>query len=133
MKKTPAILRKCYAFTQAADAREQGIYPFFHPIERTEGTRAIIDGREVIMAGSNNYLGLSFDQRVKEAAVKAIEKYGISCSGSRFMNGTLVLHEELEAKMAQFRKKRCHLLYYRVSDQCRCNFRFGRQKGAYTH
>ena len=78
------------------------MYPYFRPIERQDGTRAIIEGKEVIMAGSNNYLGLMSDPRVKEAAVGAIKKYGTGCTGSRFLNGTLDLHIELEARLAEF-------------------------------
>jgi len=102
VKRASGIFQKCFDFTRASEAREQGIYPFFIPIERSKGTRVVVDGRELIMAGSNNYLGLSFDPRVKEAARKAIEEYGTSCSGSRFMNGTFALHEELEAKICDF-------------------------------
>ncbi len=79
-----------------------GLYPFFYPIQRNEGTRAIIDGHEVIMAGSNNYLGLTSDPRVQEAARAAIAMYGTGCTGSRFLNGTLDLHIELEARLADF-------------------------------
>ena len=96
------IFDKCYEFTAAAEVRASGLYPFFKPIGRSEGTKVYIDGREMIMLGSNNYLGLANDQRMKEAAEAAAERYGTSCSGSRFMNGTLDLHEELEHRLAQF-------------------------------
>lgn len=96
------LFKKCFDFTQAEEARQGGWYPYFRPIEANRGNRVIIQGREMIMAGSNNYLGLAYDERVREAAIKAVEKYGSSCSGSRFMNGTLLLHEELEAKLAAF-------------------------------
>ncbi|MEL6616042.1 MAG: pyridoxal phosphate-dependent aminotransferase family protein [Bacteroidota bacterium] len=86
-----------YAMTKAA-----GIYPYFRAIEVAEGTRAVIDGKEVIMAGSNNYLGLTNHPAVVEAAQAAIEKYGSGCTGSRFLNGTLDLHLELEARLARF-------------------------------
>jgi 8-amino-7-oxononanoate synthase len=78
------------------------LYPFFKPISRSEGSKVYIDGREMLMLGSNNYLGLANDPRMKEAAEIAAERYGTSCSGSRFMNGTLDLHEELEHKLATF-------------------------------
>ncbi|HEY9595593.1 MAG TPA: aminotransferase class I/II-fold pyridoxal phosphate-dependent enzyme, partial [Spirochaetia bacterium] len=78
------------------------MYPYFIPIEESRGTRVVIQGKELIMAGSNNYLGLSWDPRVKEAAIEATRKWGTSCSGSRFLNGTLALHEELEARLAKF-------------------------------
>lgn len=96
------LFKKCFDFTLAEEARLGGWYPYFRPIEANRGNRVIIQGREMIMAGSNNYLGLAYDERVREAAIKAVEKYGSSCSGSRFMNGTLLLHEELEAKLAAF-------------------------------
>ena len=86
-----------YAQIRAAD-----LYPFFRAIERSEGTRALLNGREVIMAGSNNYLGLTSDPRVKKAAQDAIDKYGTGCTGSRFLNGTLDLHLELERRLAVF-------------------------------
>ena len=82
--------------------KEAGIYPYFRPIEVAEGTRAVINGKEVIMAGSNNYLGLTNHPAVVEAAREAIAKYGSGCTGSRFLNGTLDLHLELEARLARF-------------------------------
>lgn len=105
------IFAKCFAFTAAEDARQEGWYPYFRPIEANRGTKVIIEGREMIMAGSNNYLGLAFDERVREAAIKATEKYGTSCSGSRFMNGTLILHEELEQGLARFVGKEAALVF----------------------
>ncbi|MBN2365843.1 MAG: aminotransferase class I/II-fold pyridoxal phosphate-dependent enzyme [Calditrichaeota bacterium] len=90
---------------------EMGIYPYFKPIQENHGPRVIMDGKEIIMIGSNNYLGLTKDPRVQEAAIKAIEKYGTSCSGSRFLNGTLELHEELEEKLAAFVKKESALCF----------------------
>jgi 8-amino-7-oxononanoate synthase len=96
------IFDKCYAFDTAKEAKEKGLYPYFLPIQESRGTRVVIEGRELIMAGSNNYLGLSWDPRVKEAAIEATRKWGTSCSGSRFLNGTLALHEELEARLAHF-------------------------------
>lgn len=101
-KSSATILQKCFSYTEAAEAREAGWYPYFRPIEEAVGSKVIIHGREYIMAGSNNYLGLATDPRVKERARDAIEHYGTSCSGSRFMNGTLALHEELEARLAAF-------------------------------
>ncbi|TVR60302.1 MAG: pyridoxal phosphate-dependent aminotransferase family protein [Spirochaetaceae bacterium] len=96
------IFQKCYDFHEADQAREEGWYPYFRPIQENRGSRVVIDGREMIMAGSNNYLGLAMDARVKEAARAAIAKYGTSCSGSRFMNGTFDEHEELERSLAEF-------------------------------
>ncbi len=97
-----SIFNKCYDFTEAAQARAIGLYPFFKPIGRSDGSKVYIDGKEMLMMGSNNYLGLAGDPRMKEAAELTLERYGTSCSGSRFMNGTLDLHEELEAKLASF-------------------------------
>ncbi len=88
-----------------------GMYPYFHAIEENEGPVVHIEGRKVIMAGSNNYLGLTADPRVKEAARKAIDKYGTGCSGSRYLTGTLDLHVELERRLAAFFGKEHCLLY----------------------
>jgi 8-amino-7-oxononanoate synthase len=105
------IFDKCMKFTRAKEAMESGMYPYFKPIRENHGPRVIMDGKEIIMIGSNNYLGLTKDPRVQEAAIKAIEKYGTSCSGSRFLNGTLELHEELEEKLATFVKKEAALCF----------------------
>ncbi len=102
MSSKEGIFKKCYDFTEADAARSQGVYPFFKPIGKNAGTKVLIEGRKLIMAGSNNYLGLAGDKRVIEASIKATRDYGTSCSGSRFMNGTLTLHEELETKLADF-------------------------------
>jgi 8-amino-7-oxononanoate synthase len=102
MSKNYKIFDKCYKFKEAELAREAGIYPFFKPIGKNAGTKVIIQGRELLMAGSNNYLGLAGDPRMVEASVKTLKEYGTSCSGSRFMNGTLALHEDLEVKLADF-------------------------------
>jgi 8-amino-7-oxononanoate synthase len=96
------IFEKCTAWEDAKDAQEKGIYPYFKPIQESRGTKVVMEGKELIMAGSNNYLGLSWDPRVKEAAIEATKKWGTSCSGSRFLNGTLALHEELEERLAAF-------------------------------
>jgi 8-amino-7-oxononanoate synthase len=96
------IFEKCYSWEEAKAAQEKGIYPYFIPIQESRGTKVVMEGKELIMAGSNNYLGLSWDPRVKEAAIEATRKWGTSCSGSRFLNGTLALHEELEARLARF-------------------------------
>jgi 8-amino-7-oxononanoate synthase len=96
------IFQKCYEWEEAKAVQQKGIYPYFIPIQESRGARVVIEGREIIMAGSNNYLGLSWDPRVKEAAIAATKKWGTSCSGSRFLNGTLALHEELEDRLARF-------------------------------
>ena len=88
-----------------------GFYPYFHAIEENEGPVVTIEGRKVIMAGSNNYLGLTAHPKVKEAALKAIQKYGTGCSGSRYLTGTLDLHVELESRLAKFFGKEDCLLY----------------------
>jgi len=96
------LFKKCYDFTRADEIKASGFYPYFRAIEANEGPVVKMEGRNVIMAGSNNYLGLTAHPRVKEAAIKAVEKYGTGCSGSRYLTGTLDLHEEMEEKMAKF-------------------------------
>ena len=96
------ILRKCYDWHQADEARAAGVYPFFHRLESRQDVEVMMEGRRRIMLGSNNYLGLTICPEVVEAGIKAIEKYGTGCSGSRFLNGTLDLHLELEDEIAKF-------------------------------
>jgi 8-amino-7-oxononanoate synthase len=105
------LFAPCHAFKEADEARRIGLYPFFRPIQSYRGSKVVIDGREMLMAGSNNYLGLSLDPRVRERAENAIKKYGTSCSGSRFMNGTLDLHQELEERLASFVGKEAALCF----------------------
>jgi len=101
MKKTLNDI--CAQYTVADQVKAMGIYPYYRPISSGQNPMVrMADGSDVLMFGSNSYLGLSDDPRLKEAAIKAIEKYGSSCSGSRFLNGTLDIHEELEAKLAKF-------------------------------
>lgn len=111
----PSFFDKCHRFFEPsgdyAQVKGADLYPFFRPIERNEGSRAIINGREVIMAGSNNYLGLTADPRVREAAIRAVEQYGTGCTGSRFLNGTLDIHIELEEKLARFMGKESAVLF----------------------
>jgi 7-keto-8-aminopelargonate synthetase-like enzyme len=90
------LFDKCRNFTRAQQARTEGWYPYFKAIESGADSEVVIDGRKLVMIGSNNYLGLTQDPRVKEAAIKAVETFGSGCTGSRFLNGTLALHEELE-------------------------------------
>ncbi len=92
-------------------AREQGIYPYFKPLSETEGTEVVVDGHRLIMIGSNNYLGLTTNKHVRESAINAIEKFGTSCTGSRFLNGTLELHKELERRLAKFMGKEAALIF----------------------
>jgi len=99
------IFDKCYNFTDAEEVKEMGIYPYFRAISSGQDTEVMVDGKKMIMIGSNNYLGLTSHPKVKEAALEAVKKYGSGCSGSRFLNGTLVIHEELERKLAEFMRK----------------------------
>lgn len=105
------IFQKCREFTRADDVKEAGYYPYFRAIEENEGPVVQIEGRDIIMAGSNNYLGLTADARVKEAAIRATEQFGTGCSGSRYLTGTVRLHEELEAALADFMGKEACLLF----------------------
>jgi 8-amino-7-oxononanoate synthase len=99
------IFDKCYNFTDAEEVKGMGIYPYFRAISSGQDTEVMVDGKKMIMIGSNNYLGLTSHPQVKEAALEAVKKYGSGCSGSRFLNGTLVIHEELERKLAEFMRK----------------------------
>ncbi len=101
----PDIFEKCYNFTDARDIQAMGIYPFFHPLQSAPGNEVVIDGKKCIMVGSNNYLGLVNHPKVKEAAAQAALKYGSGCTGSRFLNGTLDLHLQLEERLAKFMKR----------------------------
>jgi 8-amino-7-oxononanoate synthase len=105
------LFKKCYEFTRADEIKAMGVYPYFRPIEENEGPVVAIEGRKIVMAGSNNYLGLTAHPKVKEAAIKAIEKYGTGCSGSRYLTGTLDLHIELEERLAKFFNKEAVLLF----------------------
>ncbi len=105
------LFEKCWTFTRADDIKALGYYPYFRPIEENEGPVVMIEGRKIIMAGSNNYHGLTADPRVKEAAIKAVQKYGTGCSGSRYLTGTLDLHIRLEERLAAFFGKESCLLY----------------------
>ena len=111
----PSLFEKCHSFfdpsSDYAKVKAADLYPYFRPIEESEGTQAVMDGEEVIMAGSNNYLGLTSDPRVKEAAKKAVDKYGTGCTGSRFLNGTLDMHLELEERLAKFMGKEKAVLF----------------------
>jgi 8-amino-7-oxononanoate synthase len=105
------IFKKCYEFDADKKAIEKGIYPFFQALQGTEGTEVTMSGRKVIMLGSNNYLGLTFHPKVRAAAQKAIDTFGTSCTGSRLINGTLCIHEELEARLASFMKREAALVF----------------------
>ena len=105
------LFDKCYSFTRADEVKAQGFYPYFRPIEENEGPVVHIEGRKIVMAGSNNYLGLTAHPKVKEAASKAIAKYGTGCSGSRYLTGTIDLHVEFENRLAKFLNKEAVLLF----------------------
>jgi 8-amino-7-oxononanoate synthase len=96
------LFDKVKGFTAAKEAMELGIYPYFRALSHSEGVTATFEGKQVVMLGSNNYLGLTTDPRVKQAAAAALERYGTSVTGSRFLNGTLELHLELERRLAKF-------------------------------
>ena len=96
------IFTKCSNFTLANELREQGIYPYFHALESRQDVEVIMEGKRRIMLGSNNYLGLTTEPSVIEAGIRAFEQYGSGCSGSRFLNGTLEMHLELEKELADF-------------------------------
>ncbi len=105
------LFDKCYNFTLARELQEQGWYPYFKAIQSGADSEVVIDGRKLIMVGSNNYLGLTQDPRVKEAAIKAVQEFGSGCTGSRFLNGTLSLHVELEEKLAEFMNAEAALVF----------------------
>ncbi len=105
------IYDKLAEFTVAKEAMEMGIYPFFRALSESEGTTATFEDKDVVMLGSNNYLGLTTDSRVKEAAIEATRRYGTSVTGSRFLNGTLELHLEADRRLAQFVGKEAALVF----------------------
>jgi 8-amino-7-oxononanoate synthase len=105
------LFDKCKAFTRADEIKAAGLYPYFRAIEESEGPEVMIEGRKIIMAGSNNYLGLTADPRVKQASIDAINRFGTGCSGSRYLTGTLTLHNELEDRLAAFLGKESCLLF----------------------
>ncbi|NLA86744.1 MAG: aminotransferase class I/II-fold pyridoxal phosphate-dependent enzyme [Clostridiales bacterium] len=96
------IFEKCYNFTKADEVKKLGIYPYFHALESRQDVEVVMEGKRRIMLGSNNYLGLTTYPEIIEAGIKAFEKYGSGCSGSRYLNGTLEMHLELEAELADF-------------------------------
>lgn len=90
---------------------ERGVYPYFREIDSAQDTEVTMDGRKVLMFGSNSYMGLTYDQRIIDAAIEATRKYGTGCAGSRFLNGTLDLHVQLEKELAEFVGKEDALVY----------------------
>lgn len=111
LRKEIDIFEKCQRFTAAKEIMDAGIYPYFRVIESAQDPEVIVDGRKMIMIGSNNYLGLTNHPKVKEAAIEALRKYGSGCAGSRFLNGTLDIHVKLEAKLARFMRKKDALVF----------------------
>lgn len=111
VNKVADLFDKAATFTLAKEAMEMGIYPYFRALSDSEGTTAIFEGKEVVMIGSNNYLGLTTDPRVRQAAIDAIEHYGTSVTGSRFLNGTLELHLELDRRLAKFVGQEAALIF----------------------
>jgi 8-amino-7-oxononanoate synthase len=105
------ILEKCQKFMAADNARKMGIYPFFRPLDLNDGPEAVINGRRVVMFGSNNYLGLTTHPRVREASKAAIDRFGTSMTGSRLVNGSMKLHEEFEEKLAAWFGKESALVF----------------------
>ena len=105
------LFAKCSDFTIAREAIAAGIYPYFIPLSENEGTEAEYQGKRLIMCGSNNYLGLTTHPQIRQAAKDAIERYGTSCTGSRFLNGTLEMHEELERQLADYVGKEAALVF----------------------
>ncbi|HLB58506.1 MAG TPA: pyridoxal phosphate-dependent aminotransferase family protein, partial [Bdellovibrionota bacterium] len=105
------LFQKCRDFTRYKELVAAGLMPYFRPIDELHGTTVIMEGKERIMIGSNNYLGLSHHPKVIEAAIDAIHRYGTSCTGSRYLNGTLELHIELEDRLARFVGKEAALVF----------------------
>jgi len=105
------LFRKSRNFTTVAQLRALGLYPYFRTISSAQDTEVLINGKQVLMLGSNSYLGLTNHPKIKEAAKAAVEKYGTGCAGSRFLNGTLDIHLELEQALARLVKKEAVLLY----------------------
>jgi 8-amino-7-oxononanoate synthase len=105
------LFEKCFGYTEAKEAMKTGIYPFFIPMTENEGSETVFQGRRLIMCGSNNYLGLTTHPKVREAAKAAIDRFGTSCTGSRFLNGTLELHEQLEHELAEWVGKEAALVF----------------------
>lgn len=99
------LFTKCRNFDTVKKVKELDVYPYFHELNSKQGPEVIMEGKDMIMIGSNNYLGLTSHPEVVEAGIKAIEKFGSGCSGSRFLNGTLTAHVELEKALAKFLRK----------------------------
>jgi 8-amino-7-oxononanoate synthase len=105
------IFEKCSKFTEAKEAIAKGLYPYFIPLTENEGTEVVYRGHRLIMCGSNNYMGLTTHPKVRAAAKEAVERFGTSCTGSRFLNGTLEMHERLEHELAEWVCKESALVF----------------------
>ena len=106
-----SIYDKCFAFKRAEEAQKMDMYPYFTPIQEVYGNKVRVNGKEMIMVGSNNYLGLLDHPEVMKAAQAAVDKYGVATCGSRFLNGTLDIHVELEERLANFMNKEAALTF----------------------
>lgn len=109
--KNTDLFEKCFKFTRAKELMAAGLYPYFRIIESAQDPEVVIKGKKMIMVGSNNYLGLTSHPKVKEACIEAVRKYGSGCAGSRFLNGTLDIHVQLEEKLARFIRKEAALVF----------------------
>ena len=107
----PDLFDKCRKYTTAKEVMAAGLYPYFHVVESEQNPEVIVEGRKMLMLGSNNYLGLTSHPQVKEAAIAAVQQYGSGCAGSRFLNGTLDIHVQLEEKLAAFFRKEAALTF----------------------
>src|ERR1700761_5940648 len=105
------LTQRLHSFKDAQAVRDMEVYPYFRPIESGQDTEVVINGKRVLMFGSNSYLGLTNHPKIKEAAKKAIDKYGTGCAGSRFLNGTLDIHIELETRLAAYVNKPAAVLF----------------------
>jgi 8-amino-7-oxononanoate synthase len=108
---TTDLFEKCRNFTTAKEVMAVGLYPYFHVVESEQNPEVIVEGRKMIMLGSNNYLGLTSHPKVKEAAIEAVKKYGSGCAGTRLLNGNLDIHVKLEEKLASFFRKDAALTF----------------------
>lgn len=106
-----SLFDKCYGYTRAREVQASGYYPYFRAIEESRDTEVVVEGQRMVMVGSNNYLGLTHHPKVVESAQKALRKYGSGCTGSRFLNGTLDIHEQLERELADFLNKEAALVF----------------------
>lgn len=111
IQRSTDLFEKVRRFTAAREAIERGVYPYFQPIEQSYDTEVVIRGERKIMVGSNNYLGLTHHPYVLEQAEAALHRYGTGCTGSRFLNGTLDMHEELEERLARFMGQEACLVF----------------------